>query len=62
MNTAFISLVISVPASPAELHSTIEQALSEYGVPLRWAMTALDPLTRQATIEAIVTTDAADPA
>lgn len=58
MNTAFITLTIVVPASPGELHSTIEQALYEYGVPLRWAMTALDPQTRQATIEAIVTTDA----
>jgi len=59
MQTALITIALPLPVRVAEIHSTIESALSRYGEPLRWAITTLDPLTRIAQIEAVVTSASA---
>ncbi|MBD2327521.1 hypothetical protein [Alkalinema sp. FACHB-956] len=71
MNTAFITLDVSVPANSADLPGVVETALRQYGEPLRWAITEIvsttdsergstrfaTPLSQaKARIEAIVTT------
>lgn len=38
------------------LRSHIESKLTEYGTPLRWAVTAVDKANQTAKVEAIVTT------
>lgn len=43
MNTAFITLEVSVPENPADLPEAIETALQQYGDPLRWAITTIVP-------------------
>ena len=54
MHTAFITLALTLPATTAELHATIETALNHHGQPLRWAITRI--ANKTAYIEAIVTT------
>jgi hypothetical protein len=43
----------STPIDPVMIH----QRLLEYGNPLRWAITAIDPVSQTAKIEGIVTKD-----
>jgi hypothetical protein len=40
-----------------ELRSQIETQLTHQGTPLRWAITAIDPVSQTARIEAVVTID-----
>lgn len=55
MTTHFITAEVDLAASPAELHRAIEAELSRRGQPLRWGITAVDPETQTAQVEAIVT-------
>jgi hypothetical protein len=57
MITNFISFEISLVeiGNPAKLQRHIHQQLCEQGQPLRWAITAIDPILHSATIEAVVT-------
>ncbi|GAB4355424.1 MAG: hypothetical protein Fur0042_24640 [Cyanophyceae cyanobacterium] len=55
MTTHFIEAEIDLTASPHELPQVIEAALQHHGDPLRWAVTAVDPVAQTAQVEAIVT-------
>lgn len=57
MKTSFVALQVPLQGSTASLCRAIEQALNQYGIPLRWAITAVDHDTQAAHIEAIVTDD-----
>ncbi len=71
MQTTLITLDVSLLASPSKLRqavvgsdrlrsdalrSHIETQLTQYGDPLRWAITHIDLSTSTAHIEAVVTT------
>lgn len=56
MNTLFVKIELSLPEPIANLPELVEQTLRQWGEPLRWAITTIDPQTRIANIEAIVTT------
>lgn len=56
MTTHFIEAEIDLTASPHDLPQAIAAALQEQGEPLRWAITAVDPVAQTAQVEAIVTT------
>ncbi|MEL7358717.1 MAG: hypothetical protein AAFN40_19425 [Cyanobacteria bacterium J06560_6] len=74
MNTRFVTLTVSLQeASPDEmraalpgsdalkpdvLRSHIESQLSTHGMPLRWAITHINPDEQTAHVEAVVTTTA----
>ena len=55
MTTHFITAEIDLQENPLKLKQEIEQQLSKEGEPLRWAVTAVNPETNQAKVEAIVT-------
>ena len=55
MTTTLITIELSLPDPIANLPSLVEQTLRQWGDPLRWAITTIDPQTRMATIEAVVT-------
>ena len=55
MNTTLITIELSLPDPINNLPSLVEQTLRQWGDPLRWAITTIDPQTRMATIEAVVT-------
>ena len=59
MKTHFITTEIVVPTHPIALRQAIETELEKVGKPLRWAITGVDHDRKTATIEAIVTTEAA---
>jgi hypothetical protein len=59
MTTHFITAEVDLQTSPQELHRAIEAELQKRGEPLRWAITAVDRERQKATIEAVVTTEAA---
>ena len=56
MNTTLITIELPLPEPIANLPELVEQTLRQWGEPLRWAITTIDPQTRIANIEAIVTT------
>ena len=56
MNTTLITIELALPKRIADLPELVEQTLRQWGEPLRWAITTIDPQTRIANIEAIVTT------
>ncbi|MGI0492837.1 hypothetical protein ACN4EG_13730 [Alkalinema pantanalense CENA528] len=56
MNTAFITLDVSVPANPGDLPAAIEMALRHYGEPLRWAITTIVPASDSEVAVSSVTT------
>lgn len=71
MQTELITLEVSLQTPPGKLRaaiagsdllrsdalrSHIETKLTEYGTPLRWAITAVDQANQTAKVEAIVTT------
>ncbi len=45
----------STPLRSDTLCLQIESELAAYGVPLRWAITSVDPATQRAHVEAVVT-------
>ncbi|NMF83101.1 hypothetical protein [Nodosilinea sp. P-1105] len=53
--TQFITLEISLVDAQGDLVAWVEAALAEQGYPLRWAITHVDPGSRMATVEAVVT-------
>ena len=56
MNTILITIELSLPEPIADLPELLEQTLRQWGEPLRWAITTIDPQTKIANIEAVVTT------
>ena len=55
MTTHFITAEIALQASPVEMTQAIATELQKRGEPLRWAITAVNPATQTATLEAVVT-------
>jgi hypothetical protein len=49
-----VEIEMDITAASGELATEIESKLQEWGEPLRWAITAVDPETNIAQIEAIV--------
>jgi hypothetical protein len=54
MTIQSIELEIDLSGSFANLNEVIETKLQQWGEPLRWAITSIDPTTNIAQIEAIV--------
>jgi hypothetical protein len=54
MNIESIEIDMDITAAQATLDLAIETTLQQWGEPLRWAITAVDPDTNIAKIEAIV--------
>ncbi|MGK7888749.1 MAG: hypothetical protein AB4042_05400 [Leptolyngbyaceae cyanobacterium] len=50
----FITLTIPQPDSADLLSGAITQSLQAFGVPLRWAITAVDTKNRSLSVEAVV--------
>ncbi|MGB0561079.1 MAG: hypothetical protein ACPGVO_04660 [Spirulinaceae cyanobacterium] len=55
MTTHFITAEVDLQATPIALQQEIEAELAQQGEPLRWAVTAVDPKSQTAQVEAIVT-------
>jgi hypothetical protein len=49
-----IEIEIDITAPARDLNTAIETKLQQWGEPLRWAITEIDPETKIAQIEAIV--------
>jgi hypothetical protein len=49
-----IEIEMDITTATADLARSIELNLQQWGEPLRWAITAVDPATNIAKIEAIV--------
>jgi hypothetical protein len=49
-----IEIELDMTTATADLAGSIELNLQKWGEPLRWAITAVDPVTNIAKIEAIV--------
>jgi hypothetical protein len=49
-----IEIEIDINDALGKLNQTIEIALHQWGEPLRWAITSIDPVTKIAQVEAIV--------
>ena len=56
MNTILITIELALPEPIADLPELVEQTLKQWGEPLRWAITTIDPQTKIVNIEAVVTT------
>ncbi len=54
MTIQSIELEIDLSGSFANLNQVIETKLQQWGEPLRWAITSIDPVTNIAQIEAIL--------
>jgi hypothetical protein len=52
-----IEIEMDITATGGDLNRSIEVNLEKWGEPLRWAITAVDPETNIAQIEAIVITE-----
>lgn len=59
MTTHFITAEVDLQETPTELEKAIEAELQKQGEPLRWAITSVDEPQQKATVEAVVTLDAA---
>jgi hypothetical protein len=59
MTTHFITAEVDLQETPTELEKAIEAELQKQGEPLRWAITSVDEGQQKATVEAVVTLDAA---
>ncbi len=55
MTTHFITAEIDLQATPQATQAEIEAQLQKSGEPLRWAITAVNPETQTAHVEAVVT-------
>jgi hypothetical protein len=49
-----IEIELDITATLGELDRVVETKLQQWGEPLRWAITSIDPDTKIAKIEAIV--------
>jgi hypothetical protein len=54
MTIESIEIELDMTTATADLAGSIELNLQQWGEPLRWAITAVDPATKIAKIEAIV--------
>ena len=54
MTIESIEIEIDITTARADLAGLIELSLQKWGEPLRWAITAIDPVTNMAKVEAIV--------
>jgi hypothetical protein len=54
MTIESIEIEMDITTATADLARSIELNLQQWGEPLRWAITAVDPVTKIAKIEAIV--------
>jgi hypothetical protein len=54
MTIESIEIELDMTTATADLAGSIELSLQKLGEPLRWAITAVDPATNIAKIEAIV--------
>jgi hypothetical protein len=54
MTIESIELELDITHSRVAVDQVIETALLQWGEPLRWAITVVDPFTNMARIEAIV--------
>lgn len=54
MTLKFMTAAVELSASPDQLRHVIETSLSQWGMPLRWAVTAVDEQLQIAHVEAIV--------
>ena len=54
MTIESIEIEIDMTTTRADLAGSIELSLQKWGEPLRWAITAIDPVTNMAKVEAIV--------
>ncbi len=55
MTTRFVTVEIPLPEAAIAWPTAIAQTLEPHGVPLRWAITAIDRDRRVAHLEAVVT-------
>jgi hypothetical protein len=55
VNTQLITIDFLLPLEVGEVPGAIERELLTWGVPLRWAITAIDHVSRVARVEAVVT-------
>jgi hypothetical protein len=55
MTTHFITAEIDLNSTAVDLREAIEAELETRGEPLRWAITAVNPETNTAVVEAVVT-------
>ncbi len=55
MKTEFVSFQLSLAEMGEHWQSTVEDRLSRYGEPLRWAITHINQANQTATVEAVVT-------
>lgn len=55
MITDFITTQIDLSSSPSQLHQAIATELHKHGIPLRWAITAIDADQGKVFLEAVVT-------
>ncbi len=59
MVTHLVTVEIPLQESPPVMQQVIEAALARQGIPLRWAVTAVDLERQLVLVEAIVTTETA---
>ena len=59
MKTSLVTIQVPLQSSTVDLRAAIETALSQYGEPLRWAITAIEHQTQLAQVEAVVTLESA---
>ena len=55
MTTHFITAEIDLQENPLKLKEEIENQLNKEGKPLRWAITEVNQVDKQAKVEAIIT-------
>ena len=61
LKSDFIILELPLEDSPGKMQAAIETALNRRGMPLRWAVTAVDAATHIVRVEAIVTQALVEP-
>ena len=54
MTIQSVEVAIDLSTAFSELNAVIETTLQQWGEPLRWAITSINPLTNIAQVEAIV--------
>lgn len=59
MKTSLVTIQVPLQSSTVDLRAAIETALSQYGEPLRWAITAIEHQTQLVQVEAVVTLESA---
>jgi hypothetical protein len=55
MNTQLVNVKVALQNSPNEMYKAVEQALKEWGNPLRWAIMNVDVDAQEVSVEGLVT-------